>query len=228
MNTTMTHKTFAADMTLAEGERSFIARITSDALDRDGEVLLPQGMDAKEFEDNPVVFFNHEHRAVPVGKVTSLRREADHWLAKVYLAMRPLTHVGEWLPDTLLSLIQQGVVRGVSVGAQAIETRRPTKKDKDTFGETIRNVLSKWKLIELSIAPIPANQEALILAVSKKFDKAAFKAEFDAAVAPQPRRAVLVYAKAFTVPAAPRVNVAALAAKMVGRELDKRRGIIYS
>lgn len=161
-------KAFSADMTCPPGERCFVAKMTSDAVDRDNEVLLPEGMDATDFEANPVVFYGHDYDKPPIGKVVSLRREKNHWLAKVQIAERPEDHEGEWFPDTVFSLIKQRVIRGVSVGFQASASPRvPTKADREKFGESVAAVIPRWKLLELSVAPLPANQTALIEAVSK-------------------------------------------------------------
>ena len=235
MPATLLRKQLSFEMELTEGDRAFIAKISTDALDRDREVLLPQGMDASDFEKNPVVFFNHEHRSVPVGKVVSLRRMADHWLAKVVLAARPAAHVGEWLPDTLLSLIQQGVVRGMSVGFEPVEARAPSKKDKETFGPEVTRVFSKWKLVELSIAPLPANQEALIVAVSKKLITAAQAKSvgIDVPAATLPavataKRVVIVYQKYVKADRPKHPSLTELLSQAVTKELDRRRGRLYS
>src|SRR5690606_12721308 len=80
---------------------------------------------------------------------------------------RPADHVGPWLPDTLLSLFQQGVLRGFSVGFLPVESRRATRHDHERFGQNVERVHSKWKLLEYSVAPLPANPDALATAVSK-------------------------------------------------------------
>lgn len=163
----MNTKSLSADMTPNEGAREMLVKITSSAIDRDGEVLLPAGMDAKEFRKNPIVFANHEYGVRDVvGKVIELMPKPDHWLAKVFMLPRPPDHDGEWMPDTILHMAKFGIM-GVSVGFQPMESRNPTDKDRKAFGEDVGKVYSKWKLLELSIAPLPANQDALILAVSK-------------------------------------------------------------
>ena len=85
------------------------------------------------------------------------------------MAERPDDHpeAAEWFPDTVHSLIKQGVIRGVSVGFEPIEGRNASKKDKATFGGQVKYVFSKWKLLEFSVAPLQANEDALITAVSK-------------------------------------------------------------
>lgn len=159
-------KAMGAQLAAGEGERSFVARITSAALDRDNEVLIPEGMISTDYEKNPVVFWNHDHDR-PIGKATNLKRDAEGWTAKATLAKRPENHEGEWFPDTVLSLLQQGVIKGVSVGFMPTESRKPTPKDVEKFGDAVTRVFSKWKLLEFSVAPLQANQDALVTAVSK-------------------------------------------------------------
>lgn len=214
-------KSFFADMVLVEGERAFIAKITSEAIDSAGDVLLPAGMDATEFEKFPNVYWNHEYiedrNAVPIGHVVNLKRMPDHWLAKVKLDARPAAHVGEWFPDTVLSKIQQGTIRGVSVGLIVTEKRRPTSRDKATFGEDVSQVVSRWKIRELSVTALPANKEAAILAVSKR----------DAgghAAPPIKRVIVLSYAKSARVAPDPSPMIT----RLVNQEIAKRRGRIYA
>lgn len=162
-------KAFSADVSVSDGERAVTARISSAAVDRDGEVLIPQGMNAKDFEKNPIVFLAHNYYGLPVGKVASLKRDDSGWTAKVVFAARPDTHPTgeEWVPDTLFSLFQQGILKGFSVGFTVKESRPATDKDLATFGAGCRRVISKWTLLELSVAPLPCNQDAVALAVSK-------------------------------------------------------------
>jgi HK97 family phage prohead protease len=154
------------DMTVNEGERSVVAIINTAAIDRDGEVVLPVGMDATDFLRNPAVFYNHNY-GMPIGRCLELYRTADGIRAKTQFASRPDNHVGEWFPDTVFSLFQQGIIRGFSIGYGPIESRVASKKDIEQFGGEVRRVYQKWKLWEYSVAPLPANQEALAEAVSK-------------------------------------------------------------
>lgn len=159
-------KQYSAKMSLTDGERAVIARISTKAVDRDGEVLIPQGCDATDFEKSPTVFYNHDY-AMPVGRCDGIRRHADHIEAKTRFADRPDGHEGEWMPDTVFSLLQQGIINGFSVGFLPIEGRHPCKKDREQLGSRVRYVYSKWKMLEYSVAPLPANQDALVLAVGK-------------------------------------------------------------
>ena len=75
------------------------------------------------------------------------------------------------MPDVLLSLFKQGIIKGFSVGFMPIESRAANDRDIQTYGPSCRRVYTRWKLLEFSVAPLPVNQEALALAVSKSLGK---------------------------------------------------------
>ena len=163
-------KAFSADVRAVAGERAILATISTSIADREGEVLVPQGCNSKEYEDNPIVFVGHWYDTTSIfGKVVAIRRTDDAIEAKLIPAARPDTYPAEqeWMPDTLYSLYEQNVLRGFSVGLDRIESRAATTRDMTKYGEGCSRVTSKWKLIELSVAPIPMNQEALAFAVTK-------------------------------------------------------------
>jgi hypothetical protein len=150
-----------------DGDRSVVASITTKVVDRDGDVMLPSGADLTHFEKSPAVFFNHNYQLPPVGRCVGFKRTDDDIQAKTVFARRPDGHEGEWLPDTLFSLFQQGVIKGFSVGFEPREGRAPTVTDLSRWGDECRYVHTKWRMLEYSVAPLPANQEALASAVSK-------------------------------------------------------------
>jgi len=162
-------KAFPTDVKVVEGERAVMATISTSAVDRDGEVLIPQGCNAKDYQKNPIICLNHSYYALPIGKCVALQREENAVVAKIVFAKRPDDHpIGEeWVPDTIFSLFQQGVLNAFSVGFMPLESRPATQKDLERFGESCRRVFSKWSLLEVSVVPIPANQEAVAMAVSK-------------------------------------------------------------
>jgi len=144
------------------------ATISTETIDRDGEVLVAQGMDSSEFDKNPVVFYNHDY-AQPVGKVTDLRRGKGKVDATIEFAKRPDEFEGAYFPEFVESLVEQGVVKGISVGflPQPGGVRKATQKDREDYGDNVRQVFSKWKLLEVSVAPLPANSTALVSAIRK-------------------------------------------------------------
>jgi HK97 family phage prohead protease len=164
-------KAFSAEIKVTAGERAVMAVISTDAVDREGDVLIPDGCNSKQYELSPSLFFNHDYYTLPVGKCVGLKREDSRIVAKFVLAERPADHPEgeEWFPSTLLSLFQQGVVNGFSVGFEILDSRPASPRDITKFGDGCRRVISKWRLYEVSVAPMPCQQEAVSLAVSKGF-----------------------------------------------------------
>jgi len=216
-------KQFAADLTIGDDDRTVLATISTVSVDRDGEVLIPQGCDATDFIKSPTVFYNHDY-SLPVGRCEGIRRSDDAIHAKTQFAERPSGHEGQWLPDSVFALLQQRVINGFSVGFLPVEGRNPSKKDRQQFGPHVRHVYSKWKLLEYSVAPLPANQDALVLAVSKGIVTAdAARMLFPAiALPPAPaRRKIMI-----VVPPLPRP--ATDVAECVRRQLLKSQGALYA
>jgi len=151
-------------------EDRIVAKLTTASIDRDGEVLIPQGMNSKEYEKNPVLFYNHDY-ANPIGTVKRLKRTEDAVIGELSFAKRPDNYKGDFFPAFVETLVRQGIVKGVSVGfvAESGGQRIASKSDRSKFGEGIKKVFNKWKLLEVSIAPLPANQDALIEAVGKGY-----------------------------------------------------------
>jgi hypothetical protein len=160
----------------------FTARITKSVLDRDGEVLLPGGMDASEFDVSGGIFWNHDYDrpvAVPVGK---MQKNADAVIAKARFMERVEGDNGSFLPDYARSYVtamaKAGRSAGVSVGFIGLDYRNPTKKDREDFGESVTRVYTRWKLLEWSIAPVQANQDAYVTAMGKSLDPVVCKSLF--------------------------------------------------
>lgn len=165
--TTMQTKALSAQ--IAPSASGFSAVITSETIDRDGEVLIPSGMNSKEFDRNPTLFWNHDY-AEPVGKaVGPLKRKEREIVADFVFAKRPDGYAGEFFPEVAAALVGQGIVSGVSVGYVPEEggVRMATDIDRKKYGGSVSRIFSRWKLLEVSLAPLQANPEALITAVKK-------------------------------------------------------------
>lgn len=163
---TMQRKTLSAKFDAAGP--GFTATITTDTLDRDGEVVIPGGMNSADYESNPILFWNHDF-GMPVGKCVSLKRQPNSIVGDFVFAQRPDGFVGDFFPEFVSALVGQGIIRGVSIGYAPEQggTRRATVDDRKRFGDAVHTVYNKWKLLEVSIAPLQANPDALISAVRK-------------------------------------------------------------
>lgn len=169
----------------------FTARITAATLDRDKEVLLPSGMIATEFEKIGAGFWNHDYDRpvlIPDGQP---EQKGNVIVAKGRFMKRPDDFVGDFFPDFVRAFVTQmakaGRAAGVSIGFIPVESRRPSKKDLETFGSDLKVVFTKWKLLEFSIAPVPANPEAYVMAVGKRIGRKGLRLLFPEADVPDLR-----------------------------------------
>jgi len=163
---TITRKALTAE--LKGTAKGFAAVITAETLDRDGEVLIPQGMNSVEFEKNPTLFWNHDY-AQPVGRCNGLKRKESTLVGDFTFAQRPDGYGGEFFPEVAAALVGQGIVNAVSVGYVPEDggVRRATEIDRKKYGDRVHTVYSRWKLLEVSLAPFQSNPDALITAVKK-------------------------------------------------------------
>lgn len=165
------HKAAAipTSLELIDGERSDVSWVTTEALDRDGEVLLADGLDTSQFSKNPIVTFSHKYDELPVGKCLWIKKQGSGWKAKTQYASRPDDWDGQWFADAVFALVKQGILKGKSVGFLATSLRPPTKKELSARPELKANhtIIEKSLLLEYAVAPLPANQAAITEAVSK-------------------------------------------------------------
>jgi len=221
-----TTKNLTATFTKAKGKPStFTATITTDSVDRDGEVVIPAGMNAKEYEKNPVLLYEHDVLK-PIGRMLSMRRGDRSIEAEFALAPRPDNHVGEWFPDTVASLMDFGALNTMSIGFMGTEARPANKADTERFGDGVRRVYGKWKLLEVSVVSLPANQDAIVTAVRKGLVSREAVKRFGVVV---PEEALPVQvARKYAV----RVEIPALASedrmRLVREEMARARGRIYA
>lgn len=219
----MNRKDFKAEGEIVGG--MFKATISTDSVDRDGEVMVPAGMNAKDYERNPVLLWNHD-TSQPVGRAVTLKRAEREIVADFEFAKRPEDYDGDWFPDYVRGLVQAKVLRGVSIGFVPMEggERLATKGDVDKYGPDVRRVYSKWKLLEVSVVSVPANQDALITAVQKGFVTRTAAERFGRVDVPEKieRPAVRKFPIAVSVPAIGRE----VATRIAREEIAKARGRI--
>jgi len=162
----MNSKNLQASIRKSSKASTFVATITTDSVDRDGEVVIPAGMNSRDYERNPVLLYEHDVKQ-PIGKMMKMKRGDRSIEAEFALAPRPDNHVGEWFPDTVASLMEFGALNTMSIGFLGLESRPASKADSERYGTGVRRVYGKWKLLEVSVVSVPANQDAIVTAVRK-------------------------------------------------------------
>jgi len=144
-------------------ENTITAVINTGTVDRDKEVLLPKGADLAKYRKNPVVLFGHNYSEPPIGKALWVKRTPEALTAKWKAAETDKA-------QEIYSLYKGGFLKAFSVGFIPVKSHTPTPDDikkAPEWAEATR-VYDKWDLLEFSAVPVPANPEALALAVKTK------------------------------------------------------------
>lgn len=128
-------------------------------VDRYGDVIEVEGWDLKNYQKNPVFLWAHDYRQPPVGKALKVEKNDKGLLFRIQFP------TAEEYPfaDTIYKLYLGGYLRATSVGFQDLE-REPIN---DKEGKQIGWRFKKQELYELSAVPVPANPQALVMAVQK-------------------------------------------------------------
>ena len=144
------------------GRREIVACISTSAVDRDGDVVLPEGLLRKNYA-GLTVFYNHD-TALPLGAAQWVKKSGDRVLAKYRCTDK--TQFGR----DMFALAQDGILNSYSVGFLPGEFSNPTPEEIARRPEMkkARRVYRQWELLEFSLVGIPANPEATMLAISKK------------------------------------------------------------
>ncbi len=160
---------------LNPGERSDVSWISTESVDRMGEVVAARGMNDGQFQLNPLVTLGHAYWMPPVGKSLWRKRVKDGDLvgikAKTLYPPRPEAWPAgdEWPPDKVLALVQAGLLQGKSIGFLPTRIHIPDTKEATErgWGDRVGLVIDEWLLLEYACVFLPANQDALVEAVSK-------------------------------------------------------------
>lgn len=150
------------------GERTVRFRISSEVVDRDGDILIADGCDFGNFMKNPVFLPFHKADSFPLGKVVSVFVENNAVYADVYFPTveEMATNPGDAsekakLVDFTYHCYKNGMLNAVSVGFIAKETENIL----DGEGYITGHKFLQWELLEFSAVAVPANQDAVAQAV---------------------------------------------------------------
>lgn len=152
---TIQHKTF--DIERKDG---WIVASTP-AVDRDGDRVVPGGLDLENYRRNPVLLYGHNY-ADPfavIGKAAEIVVDE--------MGMRILPELREPATDNdpmhiIKALWEQGLLRAASIGFKPLQSMGNAYGGKD---------ITQAELLEISLVPIPANQTALRLAAKSLGDE---------------------------------------------------------
>jgi len=151
-NLTKLFKSKASSIDESKYQATFV--ISDESVDRQGEVIKQAGWDFENFKANPVILFGHDSYDLPIGKAVDIYTEGDKTYAVIEFAAEIYDKA-----MIIWNMVKTGILRTVSVGF--------------INNEYDNNELTKNELLEISIVPVPANPNAILLAakdgsISKK------------------------------------------------------------
>jgi len=137
-----------------EKNASLIAFASTDAIDRDGEVILPSAFEKSllSFRKNPVVLWAHDHSRLPIG------RSLAENIIDTGLQFNPQFAIKESLfAKEVFELYKSGFLNAFSVGFVPKEFTKDEAEGKEV------KVFTEVELLEVSAVPVPSNSGALVL-----------------------------------------------------------------
>jgi hypothetical protein len=160
---------------LLPGERADVSWISAEDPDRMRDVVLARGMNDEHFRLNPVVTLQHAYWLPPVGRSLWRRKVRDGQRAgikaKTQYPGRPDSWPAstDWPPDVAFTLVQAGLLCGKSIGFLPTKVRQPTDEERDRRPELrkVHRIIEEWVLLEYACVYLPAQQHAVVEAVSK-------------------------------------------------------------
>lgn len=124
-------------------DRSFEVIASTEGQDRDGEVIMQDGIDTANYLKNPVILFGHDYWSLPIGKATGIEKRDGKTIIRGVFASEEANPMAE----RVFRLYKEGIITAVSIGFI------PKRYE--------GNRIVECELLELSFVPVPANPEAL-------------------------------------------------------------------
>ena len=132
--------------------------LSDGTVDRYGDIVEAEGWDLRNFKKNPIALFGHSS-GFPIGTWANLRVEGGKLLGRLVLAAKGTSD----RIDELRGLLEQGILRAVSVGFRPLDS--DPIDPKQPWGA---QRYKKMELLECSLVSVPANPAAIALAKSLK------------------------------------------------------------
>lgn len=133
------------------------AMITTESTDRSGDIVRATGGQLENYLKNPVVLWAHDYSSPPIAKTLSIQIMPGTGIKAAF-------QFPDWGINPQADIVRQlwagGFINATSIGFMPL-TSAPIDP-KYTWGP---QDYTSWELLEFSIVPVPANQDALRLAV---------------------------------------------------------------
>ncbi len=141
-------------------EFTYEATINTAIKDRAGDIVIPQGAQIENFMRNPVIPWAHQYDQPPVARALAITLTDSALVSRFQF---PQAGVYEFA-DTIRRLWRDGFLNAMSIGFIPLRwvdnNGKPGSRD-DRESWFWGGTVTEWELLEHSIVPVPANQQAL-------------------------------------------------------------------
>lgn len=120
--------------------------------DRDDEVIVPEGIDLRNYKNNPVVLPQHDYWQPPIAKTKNVKLKDGRLIFRIEFPDEGINPVS----DIYRKLYKAGFMNASSIGFIPKEWTLG-RGDKDP-----RRTFTKVELLEISLVSVPANPQALV------------------------------------------------------------------
>jgi phage head maturation protease len=151
------------------GMRQVTAIVSTASIDRDNEVVLPSGMRSKNYAGNPTVMYNHQWDKLPIGNCLWIKPDKD--------TIKAGYTVSDDGPGSMSNLVwnclKDGRLNAHSISFQPYKSSPPTPQEVRANPKLAdcRMIHRDYDLLEFSVVNLPAQPEALVLAISKGYSQ---------------------------------------------------------
>lgn len=159
------------EIDLEEGIHEVI--ISTEAIDREGDIVVAAGIELEDYLKNPVVLFGHKYSDPEAVVGRSLEIESADQKVRSKFQFAPWgTSTGA---DVTRRLWEKNFLNAASIGfyPKVWEQINPEEEPDEWGWYSGGYRFLEWELLEFSLVPIPANQEALRLALGSFEDQRA-------------------------------------------------------
>lgn len=131
--------------------------ISTEAVDRQGDIVRAAGGQFENYLKNPVVLFAHDYSDFPIAKTLTLQKKPGIGVIARFQFPKWGTYPKA---DIARKLWDEGLLNAASIGFNPIKSINldPNKP----WGP---QEYTEWELLEFSLVPVPANQEAVRMAL---------------------------------------------------------------
>ncbi len=143
--------------------------MSEESIDRIGDVIVAKGWQLADFKKNPIALWGHDHRT-PIGVWENVKIVGKQLVGYLKFAKEGTSAE----IDTLRSLVEQRILKAVSVGFQPLEWEDITDKKGGWLGFKFL----KQALHETSLVSVPAHPNALATAKSFGLSRQQFETLF--------------------------------------------------